>query len=104
MHENSLYLFPDTIIMQRRSFIQQGVAASGSALFASTLFASQQRNTLQPFQLNYGIHDGMFKNSAGNNFLDQIQFAYDNGFRAIEDNGMMDRPVDEQKKIGDKLA
>jgi hydroxypyruvate isomerase len=26
------------------------------------------------------------------------------GFRAIEDNGMMSRSVDEQKKIGDKLA
>ena len=46
----------------------------------------------------------MFEESAGKNFLDQIRFAYDNGFRAIEDNGMMDRPVDEQKKIGDLLA
>ena len=91
--------------MQRRSFIQQGVAASGSALLASPLFAASQKFTApQPFQLSYAIHDGMFKNSAGNNFLDQIQFAYDNGFRAIEDNGMMDRPAEEQKKIGDKLA
>jgi len=91
--------------MQRRSFIQQGMAASGSALFASPLFATtQQINAAQPFQMSYAIHDGMFKNSAGNNFLDQIQFAYDNGFRAIEDNGMMDRSADEQKKIGDKLA
>ena len=105
MHEISLYLFPNTIIMQRRSFIQQGMAASGSALFGSSLVAApQQRISSQPFQLSYAIHDGMFKNSAGNNFPDQIQFAYDIGFRAIEDNGMMDRPVDEQQKIGDKLA
>jgi hydroxypyruvate isomerase len=91
--------------MKRRSFIQQGMAASGSALFASPLFAaSKHTNAPQPFQLSYAIHDGMFKNSAGNNFLDQIQFAYDNGFRAMEDNGMMDRPAEEQKKIGDKLA
>jgi hydroxypyruvate isomerase len=46
----------------------------------------------------------MFEESAGKDFLDQIQFAYDDGFRAIEDNGMMDRPADEQTKIGDKLA
>ncbi|HEX4850028.1 MAG TPA: TIM barrel protein, partial [Puia sp.] len=49
------------------------------------------------------IHDGMFKNSAGNDFLDQIQYAYDMGFRSIEDNGMMDRPSEQQEKIGKKL-
>jgi hydroxypyruvate isomerase len=37
-------------------------------------------------------------------FIDQIQFAYDLGFRAIEDNGMMDRPPEQQEKIGKKLA
>jgi hydroxypyruvate isomerase len=46
----------------------------------------------------------MFKNNAGSDFLDQIKFAYDNGFRAIEDNNMMQRPVEQQKKIGDLLA
>lgn len=57
-----------------------------------------------PFHLNYAIHDGTFKNSAGPNFEDQIRYAYDLGFRAIEDNGYMDRPVDQQQKIGDLLA
>ena len=60
--------------------------------------------TAQPFQMDYAFHDGMFKNSGGSNFVDQIQFAYDNGFRSIEDNGMMGRPVEDQKKIADKLA
>src|SRR5215831_21042941 len=97
--EFSLYLFHNLIIMQRRSFIHQGMAASGSALFASPVFAQTTHyNTAQPFQLSYAIHDGMFKNSAGSDFLDQIQFAYDNGFRAMEDNGMMDRSAEEQKK------
>ncbi|HZE83071.1 MAG TPA: TIM barrel protein [Puia sp.] len=58
----------------------------------------------QPFHLNYGIHDGMFRNSAGNDFIDQLQFAYDHGFRAMEDNGMAKRPEDQQKKIGDAMA
>ena len=53
----------------------------------------------KPFHLNYGIHDGMFKNLAGDNFVDQIKFAYDNGFRAIEDNGMSGRSEEEQKKL-----
>ena len=46
----------------------------------------------------------MFQNHAGKDFIDQIKFAYDNGFRGIEDNGMSGRPEDQQKKIGDTLA
>ncbi len=46
----------------------------------------------------------MFRNSAGDNFIDQIKFAYDQGFRAIEDNGMAKRPVEQQQQIGDALA
>lgn len=91
--------------MQRRKFMQQSVLASASVLAASTLKANvSQKNAENTFKLSYAIHDGMFAESAGNNFLDQIKFAYDNGFRAIEDNGMMDRPADEQQKIGDVLA
>ena len=58
----------------------------------------------KPFNLNYAFHDGMFKNNGGNDFIDQIKFAHDRGFRSIEDNGMMSRPVEQQKKIGDTLA
>jgi len=54
--------------------------------------------------MDYAFHDGMFKNNAGEDFLDQIRWAHDQGFNAIEDNGMMARPVDQQKKIGELLA
>jgi hydroxypyruvate isomerase len=46
----------------------------------------------------------MFRNSAGADFIDQIKFAYDQGFRSIEDNGMARRPPEQQQKIGDTLA
>ncbi|HYK44671.1 MAG TPA: xylose isomerase, partial [Parafilimonas sp.] len=90
--------------MQRRKFMQQSALASASILAASSVKANNPQNNSDTFTLNYAIHDGMFAETAGKDFLDQIQFAYDNGFRAIEDNGMMDRPADEQKKIGDLLA
>jgi hydroxypyruvate isomerase len=93
--------------MQRRSFLQQGFAAGSSALISTSLVAEHSNRigaAAQPFQMDYAFHDGMFKNSGGNDFVDQIQFAYNNGFRSIEDNGMMARPVEEQKKIADKLA
>ena len=43
----------------------------------------------------------MFANHAGKDFLDQISFAFDKGFRSIEDNGMMGRTPEMQKKIAD---
>lgn len=91
--------------MQRRKFMQQSVMA-GAGLLTAAKVSAVNTNTAynKTFNLNYGIHDGTFENSAGSNFLDQIQFAYDMGFRAIEDNGMMSRPINQQQKIGDKLA
>lgn len=57
----------------------------------------------KPFNLDYAFHDGMFKNNGGNVFVDQIKWAYDQGFRSIEDNGMMARPAEQQKRIGETL-
>ena len=89
--------------------MQQALLTSG-ALVTSAVSASAS-NTLKYgdpdekiFKLNYAFHDGMFKNHAGNDFIDQIKFAHSAGFRSIEDNGMMERPVEQQKKIGDTLA
>jgi hydroxypyruvate isomerase len=46
----------------------------------------------------------MFRNHGGKDFTDQIKWAYDQGFRSIEDNMMMSRPVEMQEKIGNTLA
>jgi hydroxypyruvate isomerase len=95
--------------MQRRKFMQQSLLAGGALLApAANVFGNSKiENTStdeKPFHLNYAIHHGMFKNLAGDNFIDQIKFAHSQGFRAIEDNGMMGRTVEQQKKIGDTLA
>ena len=95
--------------MQRRNFLKNGLAASAASLVSTSLFASgndtyKKTADHKPFKLNYAFHDGMFKNSGGADFIDQIKFAHSMGFRAIEDNGMMGRPVEQQKKIGDTLA
>ncbi|CAN5137780.1 hydroxypyruvate isomerase [soil metagenome] len=90
--------------MKRRNFMQQSVLAGAGMFTAASLKANTNKAPADTFKLSYAFHDGTFKNNGGNNFLDQIQFGYDMGFRAIEDNGMMSRPADEQKKIGDKLA
>jgi hydroxypyruvate isomerase len=96
--------------MKRRSFLQQTALAGASFLTASGVSAAATPVYKQPvpiadkpFNLNYAFHDGMFKSHAGNDIIDQIKFGYDHGFRSIEDNGMMGRTPEVQKKIGDTL-
>lgn len=49
--------------------------------------------------LNFAPHFGMFKNNAGEDLVDQLKFAADQGFRAWEDNGMQQRPIEDQDRI-----
>lgn len=87
--------------------MQQSLLAGGALFTAKISKAGTMQNIPtdeKTFHLNYGIHDGMFENLAGKDFIDQIKFAHSQGFRSIEDNGMMGRSVEEQKKIGDTLA
>jgi hydroxypyruvate isomerase len=94
--------------MQRRNFIRNSFLTGAATLTAGQLFSNWETeinsSENKPFNLDYAFHDGTFKNNGGEDFLDQIKWAYDQGFRSIEDNGMMSRTVEQQKKIGDLLA
>lgn len=87
--------------------MQQSLLAGGSMVTAGAAFGKEAKAGIldnnQPFHLPYAIHDGMFKNHGGADFVDQIQFAHGVGFRALEDNGMMSRTPEQQKKIGDAI-
>jgi len=92
--------------MQRRGFLRNTTLA-GAALIPGVKGFSATGNLAEKaktFNLNYAFHDGMFAAHAGKDFVDQIKFAYDQGFRSIEDNGMMGRSIEDQKRIGDTLA
>jgi len=56
------------------------------------------------YNLKFAPHDGMFKHHAGEDILDQIQFASDQGFTAFEDNNLKRRDKELQDKIGTTLA
>src|SRR5678816_2228369 len=99
--------------MERRKFLRNSFLTSAAAITVGPPIAigafAENKNVIslaepKPFNLPYAFHDGMFKNSAGDDFLDQIKWAHEQGFSAIEDNGMMERTVDQQKKSGDLLA
>ena len=93
--------------MKRRDFVKSGVALGTVA--TSTPLAWAQSGTARPpvekhsFKLKYAPHDGMFKNHAGPNLIDQINFMADAGFTALEDNGMMGRDVAMQNKVAETL-
>jgi hydroxypyruvate isomerase len=55
--------------------------------------------TGKKFRLNYAPSLGQFKIHAGTDLAAQIQFAADEGFTAMFDNGLMNRPVADQELI-----
>lgn len=96
--------------MKRRNFLTAvaSTAASAAVISAATSTAAasplaSMPNNAAKFKLRYAPHPGMFKASAGNDVLDQICFAADQGFTAWEDNGMPGRSVEEQTAIGKLL-
>ena len=82
--------------MKRRNFVTTlaaGAAALGCAPMVPTGRAAGA------FKLNYAPHFGMFKHNAGEDLVDQILFAADQGFTAWEDNGMKGRSMETQNAI-----
>ncbi len=96
--------------MKRSEFIRNSLLAAGAITTGGGLtntFAAEKPNDKlsdKTFNLDYAPHQGMFQNHAGKSFLDQIRFMYDKGFRSIEDNGYLNRSVEEQEKIGNLLT
>ncbi|HKD67599.1 MAG TPA: TIM barrel protein [Candidatus Binataceae bacterium] len=63
------------------------------------------------FALNFAPHLGilrpdrpLFLNHAGPDPIDQLKFIAGQGFRAVEDNNLLDRPADVQSRMGEEIA
>ncbi len=94
--------------MQRRHFLR-GAAAASAAAAAPSVFASALGNERlstpapprqpQAFGLRYAPHFGMFRAHAGDDPVDQLRFMKDEGFTALEDNGMKGRDDATQDRI-----
>lgn len=92
--------------MKRRNFLKNSILATGATTISAgaSMAMDTQKKKPHEFNLKYAPHFGMFKNSAGEDLIDQINFMADRGFTAFEDNGMMKRDVATQTKIGEALA
>lgn len=94
--------------MERRNFLKSaalsGITLTGITGALNTTASETVASNAAKFKLKYAPHFGMFKNSAGDDLIDQIKFMADQGFTAFEDNGMMGRTPEMQTKIGETLA
>lgn len=92
--------------MERRDFNKKLLSLPFMSAAGMAAAAPQTKNTAdaKPFKLKYAPHFGMFENSAGKDEIDQLKFMADNGFMAMEDNGMMSKTPQLQSKIGETMA
>jgi hydroxypyruvate isomerase len=99
--------------MDRRAFVRNTAAmAAGAAIAApasrvaeaSDRSRSTKGDTGSTFNLNYAPHLGMFREHAGTDPVDQLNFMADEGFRAFEDNGMKGRELTVQEAMAQTMA
>jgi len=88
--------------LDRRTFLGAAagtVAGLGVGMPASAAARASERGAAA-FKLAYAPHFGMFQNSAGGGDpVRELHFMAEQGFTALEDNGMAGRPVEQQELI-----
>ena len=90
--------------MNRRHVLRYTATALAASALPGVATASVRQPVADRFNLAFAPHEGMFAQHAGDNILDQIEWAADQGFHAWEDNGMPNREPAMQEKIGALLA
>jgi sugar phosphate isomerase/epimerase len=96
--------------MKRRDALKNGLGVAAALSLAGTGRTSSLPGARLPggppgkFKLNYAPSFGQFKAHAGDDLDAQIQFCADEGFTAMFDNGLMDRPAADRDKIASGLA
>jgi len=90
--------------MKRRAFVKSGLFSSALLAGSSTIAKTNQEDKANPFNMKFAPHFGMFQNHAGKDLIDQLNFMADQGFSAMEDNGMKGRSVEMQEKIAQTMA
>jgi len=77
---------------------------SSCASKATAINPVKEWNLVDPFSVKFAPHLGMFKNHAGDDPIDQLNFMADQGFSAFEDNGMKGREIALQEKMASTMA
>lgn len=96
---------PRSNSMDRRTFMAAAGAAVGAtgAAIASSSAHGQRAAAGESFSMHFAPHFGMFRHLAGDDPVDQLRFAAEQGFTAWEDNSMAGRSVDDQQRIASAM-
>ena len=78
-----------------------GALSLGTLTAANAQSSTPAKNS---FNLKYAPHLGMFKHTAGDDPIDQLNYMADAGFTAFEDNGMRSRPIELQERMANTMA
>ena len=94
--------------MKRRNFIKNtaasGIALTGLASISGVSASETVSSNSAKFKLKYAPGLGTFRENAGNDPIDNIKFISDQGFRAVFDNSLMNKPPEMQEKIASELT
>jgi len=88
--------------LNRRNFLAGAARAAAASPFLSLPALAQAppaSGKAGRFKLKYAPSPAQFKNLAGPDLAGQLQFIADQGFTAMFDNGLMNRPVEQQDLI-----
>jgi len=99
------------MIDSRRNFLRKATFAGAAIIAAPAVFGqdgkkkskSKTPDPVSPFKLKYAPSVGMFREHAGTDIIDNIKFCHEMGFRAMFDNGLMNRPPEDQVKYLNEL-
>jgi hydroxypyruvate isomerase len=92
--------------MDRRAFVRSIAFGAAIAPLRGVPGGAGPRDLLEAprrFKLKYAPHFGMFRAHAGEDLVGQLEFMAAEGFTALEDNGLRERPVADQERIGAAL-
>ena len=94
--------------MHRREFVKGAAAAAAltmvpEAVARAASVSAPKPSAPQPFKLRYAFDAGQFSNHAPGGVVDELKFAHDQGFTAMEDNRMKGRPVAQQEAIAKEM-
>lgn len=89
--------------MDRNSFLRSLAIGAGGFLSYRNLLSALRQTGNTGFNLKFAPHFGMFEQMAGSGLADQLRFIYEQGFRALEDNSMKTRALEEQETIAREM-
>lgn len=93
--------------MERRTFFKNGLLTGAAILTGSAIpevLATQKPGKAAgKFNMKFSPEFGIFSEATGNDPINQIKWGHEQGFRAWENTGLKNRPVEEQERISKTL-